>query len=83
MAQRTGRRGDAQGYIFPPLWGPDSFNDGAGMNRLLTSTRFIHQNMRSGLRLAYAISGSGYPVMRAPHWLTHLEADWRTPVWRR
>jgi thiosulfate dehydrogenase len=37
MAQRTGRRGDAQGYIFPPLWGPDSFNDGAGMNRLLTA----------------------------------------------
>ena len=38
---------------------------------------------RSGLRLAYAISGSGYPVVRAPHWLTHLEADWQTPVWRR
>jgi len=37
---------------------------------------------RSGNRLAYAISGSGYPVVRAPHWLTHLEADWQTPVWR-
>ncbi len=36
----------------------------------------------SGHRLAYAISGSGYPIVRAPHWLTHLEADWQTPVWR-
>ena len=35
-----------------------------------------------GHRLAYATSGSGYPIVRAPHWLTHLEADWQTPVWR-
>jgi thiosulfate dehydrogenase len=25
------------GYQFPPLWGHDSFNDGAGMSRLLTA----------------------------------------------
>ncbi len=38
--------------------------------------------LRGGNRLAYAISGAGYPIVRAPHWLTHLEADWQTPVWR-
>ncbi len=48
MGKRTGQRGDAQGYTFPPLWGPDSFNNGAGMNRLLTITRFIRQNMPLG-----------------------------------
>ena len=25
------------GYQFPPLWGPDSYNNGAGMSRLLTA----------------------------------------------
>lgn len=35
-----------------------------------------------GVRLAYAVSGKGPPLVRAPHWLTHLEYDWRSPVWR-
>jgi len=29
----------------PPLWGPDSFNDGAGMNTLSKIAPFIHDNM--------------------------------------
>ncbi len=24
LGKRVGQRGDAQGYTFPPLWGPDS-----------------------------------------------------------
>lgn len=36
------------GYMVPPLWGPDSFNDGAGMNRLITAANFIHFNMPHG-----------------------------------
>jgi pimeloyl-ACP methyl ester carboxylesterase/DNA-binding CsgD family transcriptional regulator len=35
-----------------------------------------------GVRIAYAVHGSGPPLVRAAHWLTHLEHDWRTPVWR-
>lgn len=35
-----------------------------------------------GTVLAYAISGSGPKVMRAGHFLTHLEKDWHSPVWR-
>lgn len=37
------------GYVFPPLWGPDSFNDGAGMHRVLTAARFIKARMPLGL----------------------------------
>ncbi|MDG1572926.1 c-type cytochrome [Robiginitalea sp. M366] len=37
------------GYIYPPLWGPDSFNDGAGMHRVLTAAQFIKGNMPYGL----------------------------------
>ena len=35
-----------------------------------------------GTRLAYAITGSGPPIVKAPHWLTHLEYEWRSPIWR-
>lgn len=37
------------GYLFPPLWGPDAFNDGAGMHRVLTAARFIKARMPLGL----------------------------------
>ncbi|MEF3366299.1 c-type cytochrome [Methylocystis sp. 9N] len=37
------------GYAFPPLWGSDSFNDGAGMARLITASNFIHSNMPDGV----------------------------------
>ena len=36
------------GYVFPPLWGPDSYNNGAGMNRVLTASRFIKARMPFG-----------------------------------
>jgi thiosulfate dehydrogenase len=42
------KAGQARGYTYPPLWGPDSFNDGAGMHRLITSASFIHANMPYG-----------------------------------
>jgi thiosulfate dehydrogenase len=47
--KRDGAVGDAKGYQFPPLWGPDSFNDGAGMARLITMVGFIRSNMPAGV----------------------------------
>ena len=35
-------------YLFPPLTGNDSYNDGAGMSRIIKATRFIHANMPLG-----------------------------------
>lgn len=35
-----------------------------------------------GLRIAYASSGQGPPLLRAAHWLSHLELDWHSPIWR-
>ncbi|MCS6838219.1 MAG: c-type cytochrome [Bdellovibrionaceae bacterium] len=37
-----------QSYRFPPLWGPNSFNIGAGMARLHTAAGFIKHNMPQG-----------------------------------
>lgn len=31
-----------------------------------------------GVRIAYATAGEGVPFVRAPHWMTHLDWDWRT-----
>ncbi len=47
-AQCSGCHGsDGQGRLpqFPPLWGPYSFNDGAGMNTLPKLAAFIQHNM--------------------------------------
>lgn len=33
-----------------------------------------------GLRIAFAVSGRGYPLVRSTHWLTSIDHDWRTPV---
>jgi thiosulfate dehydrogenase len=37
-----------RGYVFPPLWGEDSFNNGAGLARVLTAARFIKARMPFG-----------------------------------
>jgi len=45
---RRGTAGTDLGYLNPPLWGPDSFNDGAGVARIITMANFIHFNMPHG-----------------------------------
>ncbi len=37
-----------EGYVFPALWGEDSYNDGAGMHRVLTAASFIKARMPLG-----------------------------------
>ena len=35
-----------------------------------------------GVRLAYATLGDGPPLVKAANWLSHLDYDWESPVWR-
>ena len=37
---------------------------------------------RDGTRLAYAVHGSGPTLVIASCWLSHLQYDWQSPVWR-
>lgn len=37
-----------RGYVLPPLWGDDTYNNGAGMGRVLTAARFIKARMPLG-----------------------------------
>ena len=36
-------------YIFPPLWGKNSFNDGAGLYRLSNLAKYVKYNMPQGV----------------------------------
>jgi thiosulfate dehydrogenase len=44
-----------QRYQFPPLWGPDSYNDGAGMARPITAAGFIRANMPKGTEYEHPV----------------------------
>src|SRR5437764_8460374 len=35
-----------------------------------------------GVRLAYATLGQGPPLVKVANWLSHLDYDWESPVWR-
>ena len=35
-----------------------------------------------GVRLAYATMGDGPPLVKVANWLSHLDYDWESPVWR-
>lgn len=35
-----------------------------------------------GVTIAYASHGSGPPLVKVANWLTHLDHDWASPVWR-
>ena len=46
-----------------------------------------HQDVRfcrapDGVRIAYAVHGSGPPLVVTTCWLSHLQHDWQSPVWR-
>jgi pimeloyl-ACP methyl ester carboxylesterase/DNA-binding CsgD family transcriptional regulator len=56
--------------------GPAGGNAGAGSQRI----RFCVTP--DGVRIAFATSGSGPPLVKVSNWLTHLEFDWQSPVWR-
>jgi thiosulfate dehydrogenase len=40
-----GPEGNGAGLTFPPLWGPESFNDGAGMSHVENMAAFVVRNM--------------------------------------
>ncbi len=59
-----GDQGEGRAPLFPPVWGPNSFNDGAGMNGIDKMAAFVQHNMpqnRPGILSAQdALDVSGY-----------------------
>jgi pimeloyl-ACP methyl ester carboxylesterase/DNA-binding CsgD family transcriptional regulator len=35
-----------------------------------------------GTRIAYSLTGEGPAIVRSPHWLSHVEYEWDSPLWR-
>jgi len=53
----------------------------------MTSPLRLRQHVRyvtasDGTRLAWADAGTGPVVVKAANWLTHLEYEWESPVWK-
>jgi pimeloyl-ACP methyl ester carboxylesterase/DNA-binding CsgD family transcriptional regulator len=53
----------------------------------MTGSATIRQSVHlvttsDGTRLAWADAGAGPPVVKAANWLTHLEYEWDSPVWK-
>ena len=44
-ARCHGLGGQGRANLYPPLWGPNSYNDGAGMGRIYTAAAFIRESM--------------------------------------
>jgi class 3 adenylate cyclase/pimeloyl-ACP methyl ester carboxylesterase len=37
---------------------------------------------KDGVQLAYARTGRGPPLVKTGHWMTHIEFDFESPIWR-
>lgn len=66
--------------------GASSSRGSNGVSTPAATVRRFDQQIRfctapDGVRIAYATSGTGPPLVKPANWLTHLEFDWESPVW--
>jgi pimeloyl-ACP methyl ester carboxylesterase/DNA-binding CsgD family transcriptional regulator len=47
-----------------------------------TRQRVRYLRTKDGIQLAWAEAGSGPVIAKASNWLSHLEYEWESPVWR-
>jgi len=63
--------------------GPDYARPAGRPSGVDTLSQRIHFcTAADGVRIAYATSGAGLPLVKPANWITHLEYDWESPVWR-
>ena len=55
---------------------------GGGIPRPLSEERILDCLAADGTRIAYAIAGDGFPLVKAPNWMTHIEIDPVSPAYR-
>ena len=61
-----GQNGEGRRNAFPPLWGPDSFNDGAGMHGVKKMAAFVKKNMPQN-RMGILTAQEAYDVAAFVH----------------
>jgi pimeloyl-ACP methyl ester carboxylesterase/DNA-binding winged helix-turn-helix (wHTH) protein len=55
---------------------------GPTRDRVAVSQEIRFCRSADGVQVAYACSGQGPPLVKAANWLSHLDYDWESPVWR-
>jgi RNA polymerase sigma factor (sigma-70 family) len=48
----------------------------------MTTQRIRYIRTTDGVQLAWADAGTGPTLIKAANWLTHLQYEWESPVWR-
>jgi pimeloyl-ACP methyl ester carboxylesterase/DNA-binding SARP family transcriptional activator len=57
-------------------------HDGDFRGACETSQEIRYCRSADDVQIAYAVSGTGPPILRAAHWMSHLQYEWESPVWR-
>ena len=52
-----------------------------GLTHRRASQEIRYCTSPDGVRIAYACTGSGPPLVKAANWLTHLDLEWDSPIW--
>ena len=60
-----GLKSAAGNMVYPPLWGEQSFNIGAGLARTFTAAAFVKQNMPIGLNAKFPLGQGGLSDQKA------------------
>jgi pimeloyl-ACP methyl ester carboxylesterase len=81
-AARNSRYADADRDRFAAI--AETLGDSA----IADSPATVQQTIRycfanDGVRIAYAVTGSGPTLVKTANWLNHLELDWGSPLWGR
>ena len=75
-AEGQGLRGAGNAFVFPPLWGPQSFNTGAGMARVAVAAAFVQAKMPLG-NARHAYRSGGVRHRRLFHGAASAKICWR------
>jgi pimeloyl-ACP methyl ester carboxylesterase len=91
--QRLIRTLHGRGFRFVGALRDDAINEATGpavetpadepdaqLGELKQEVRFCKAS--DGVQIAFAKIGNGPPLVKSPNWLTHLEYEWQSPVWR-
>lgn len=87
-AWREVRAGAAPAPVEPPGDARDDPGPAPGAGPAPTAeSSILRQEIRfcvasDGVRIAYATVGRGPALLKPANWMTHLEYDWQSPVWR-
>jgi pimeloyl-ACP methyl ester carboxylesterase/DNA-binding winged helix-turn-helix (wHTH) protein len=81
-SQRLIRTAHGHGYQFVAPVDEAQADPAAGVSTAPPMQEIRFCAAGDGTRLAYATSGAGPPLVKAANWLSHLDYDWESPVWR-